>query len=85
MNRPEDDPVIVALIASNLLGRRCRDWSAALSEARSGLRQSRRLIADENEDAEIREEAERYWRAQDVQKHGVEDLVGRKRLYRPAL
>src|SRR5215472_10963353 len=47
MKWPEDDPVIVALVASNLLGHYCQDWSSALSEARRGLKLSRQMIDDE--------------------------------------
>jgi hypothetical protein len=61
MKRPEDDPVIVTMIAANLLGRYCHDWPTALSEARHGLKMSPRVIAREKEqeaiDAEMWEDS----------------------------
>jgi hypothetical protein len=44
MNRPEEDPVVVTLVASNLLGRICQDWRTACEEARQGLKVAAKVI-----------------------------------------
>jgi hypothetical protein len=73
MNRPEDDPVIVALIASNLLGHHCQDWPAALVEARRGLKLSRQLIDDETFQASVKcDDREFYVR------DGLRDWIGER-------
>jgi hypothetical protein len=76
MNRPEDDPVVVAMIASNLLGRYCQDWPQALVQARRGLALSRQLIADETLQASIKDpdrDREYYARV-----HGLADWIGER-------
>jgi hypothetical protein len=74
MNKPEDDLVIVTLIASNLLGRTCEDWPTAVSQARHGLKVSRGVIAHEKEDeARVAE----IW-AHNAEVHGAPDWIGEK-------
>jgi hypothetical protein len=76
MNRPEDDPVIVAMIASNLLGRYCQDWPGALAEARRGLALSRQMIEDETVQESIKDDdndREYYARV-----HGLHDWIGER-------
>jgi hypothetical protein len=55
MTKPEDDPVIIALIASNLMGRTVKgriydNWRLALAEARRGLQEAARAIHRAKED-----------------------------------
>jgi hypothetical protein len=55
MNKPEDDPVIITLIASNLMGRTVKgrtydNWPLALAEARRGLQEAPRAILRAKED-----------------------------------
>jgi hypothetical protein len=55
MNNPEDDPAIITLIASNLMGRTVKgrtydNWPLALAEARRGLQEALRAILSAKED-----------------------------------
>ena len=74
MNRPEDDPVVVALVASNLLGRYCQDWPQALVQARRGLALSRQLIADESLQASVEDDEREYY----ARVYGLQDWIGEK-------
>lgn len=57
MNTPAwDDPLAVALVAAQLLGKTTNEERIALSLARSLLRSAAHVIAKENEDAAIRAE-----------------------------
>jgi hypothetical protein len=53
---PWDDPLAVALVAAQLLGKTTNEERIALSLARSLLRSAAHVIAEENEDAAIRAE-----------------------------
>src|SRR6516165_1090963 len=74
MNRPEDDPAVVALVASNLLGHYCQDWPEALVQARRGLELSRQLITDETLQASVEQNEREYYR----RVHGLQDWIGEK-------
>jgi hypothetical protein len=68
MSKPEDDPVIITLIASNLMGRTVKgriydNWPLALAAARQGLQEASHAILRAKED-----EARMAW----LNKHSAE-------------
>jgi hypothetical protein len=73
MNRPEDDPVVVALVASNLLGRYCQDWPTALVQARRGLELSQQLIEAERIRQGIDDEDREFY-----VREGLQDWIGER-------